>query len=78
MTKISIGIACDHAGYDFKEKLKNELEKKITEIEALNLEKQEKTAKINKVLLFELSSFDDLKNYIKYYKYYPQYHEGIL
>ncbi len=27
MTKISIGIACDHAGYDFKEKLKNELEK---------------------------------------------------
>ena len=27
MTKISIGIACDHAGYDFKEKLKKELEK---------------------------------------------------
>lgn len=32
MTKISIGIACDHAGYDFKEKLKNELEKKGYEI----------------------------------------------
>lgn len=25
MAKISIGIACDHAGYDFKEKLKKEL-----------------------------------------------------
>ncbi|MCD4832972.1 MAG: ribose 5-phosphate isomerase B [Bacteroidales bacterium] len=32
MTKISIGIACDHAGYDFKEKLKNELEKEGYEI----------------------------------------------
>lgn len=27
MTKISIGIACDHAGYDYKEKLKQDLEK---------------------------------------------------
>ncbi len=27
MTKTSIGIACDHAGYDFKERLKSELEK---------------------------------------------------
>lgn len=26
MTKISLGIACDHAGYVLKEKLKNELE----------------------------------------------------
>lgn len=25
MNKISIGIACDHAGYDFKERLKSEL-----------------------------------------------------
>ena len=33
MTKISIGIACDHAGYDFKEKLKNELEREEYEIQ---------------------------------------------
>lgn len=26
MTKISIGIACDHAGYEFKEHLKKDLE----------------------------------------------------
>jgi ribose 5-phosphate isomerase B len=32
MKKISIGIACDHAGYDFKEKLKKELEKEGYEI----------------------------------------------
>ena len=32
MTKISIGIACDHAGYDFKERLKSELEKEGYEI----------------------------------------------
>ena len=27
MNKLSIGIACDHAGFDFKEKLKADLEK---------------------------------------------------
>lgn len=30
--KISLGIACDHAGYDFKEKLKSDLEKEGYEI----------------------------------------------
>ncbi len=32
MTKISIGIAADHAGFDFKEKLKLELEKEGYEV----------------------------------------------
>ncbi len=32
MEKISLGIACDHAGYDFKEKLKEELKQEGYEI----------------------------------------------
>ena len=32
MAKISIGIACDHAGFDYKEKLKTELEQEGYEL----------------------------------------------
>lgn len=43
MTKISIGIACDHAGYDFKEKLKKELEKEGYEIKDYGTYSEEST-----------------------------------